>query len=323
MGRTPLRSMIAAAFCLRVRSLLLLLLPTLGWVVGCHSMNFLSRDNKNEERSERSEQHASGPPLPSKYSFRIHPYVFISDFPINEQQPIFKELALLREQVYKELMLPGGSTLVQVYLFENRERYQEYIEYKQPRLPPRRAYFIAEPRGMSGAEDLLVYTYRNDRIRQDLRHELTHALLHTVIRNVPLWLDEGLAEYFELPPDKHGVNDGHLAHLRHAYNEAIRPDLARLERLEQVDQMNPAEYRESWAWVHLMLRSQPEAKQALVAYLQQLRNHHSQTNFPPLRPQLTKLFPNLEDALVTHVNSLPAVPQFEARAVAGSDPRRP
>ena len=40
-----------------------------------------------------------------------------------------------------------------------------------------------------------------DHLRTDLRHELTHALLHGVLKDVPLWLDEGLAGFFELPPD--------------------------------------------------------------------------------------------------------------------------
>ena len=44
----------------------------------------------------------------------------------------------------------------------------------------------------------------------------------------------------------------------------VRFDLDRLERLEEVHQMSPAEYRESWAWVHLMLRSTPQANKALL-----------------------------------------------------------
>ena len=32
----------------------------------------------------------------------------------------------------------------------------------------------------------------------DLRHEATHALLHGSLPMVPLWLDEGLAKYFEV-----------------------------------------------------------------------------------------------------------------------------
>ena len=44
----------------------------------------------------------------------------------------------------------------------------------------------------------------------DLRHEMTHAYLHAVVPNVPLWLDEGLAKYFELPRQQHGLNQPYV-----------------------------------------------------------------------------------------------------------------
>jgi hypothetical protein len=135
-------------------------------------------------------------------------------------------------------------------------------------------------------------------MKQDLRHELTHALLHSVLKDVPLWLDEGLAEFFELPPGTNGINALHLEQLRKG---PFNADLSRLEQLNQVAQMTPAEYRESWAWVHLMLRGPSEGKIALLAYLQQLRA----TPTPgPLQPRLTAAVPGLTDALEMHLGQL-------------------
>jgi hypothetical protein len=173
------------------------------------------------------------------------------------------------------------------------------MKAKYPDLPARRAFFVAQPRTIGGAEDLLVYTFWGDRVQQDLRHELTHALLHSVIREVPLWLDEGLAEFFELPPDRQGVNAAHVLQLRRASDDSARPNLARLEGLKQVDQMNPAEYREAWAWAHLMLRSNAEAKAALLGYLQDLR--HNKPNPGLLQTRLAAVFPSPEDALEKHL----------------------
>ena len=73
-----------------------------------------------------------------------------------------------------------------------------FMVSKYPKLPSRRAFFVAQTRGVGRSEDLLIYTYWGERVQQDLRHELTHALLHSVLKDVPLWLDEGLAEYYEL-----------------------------------------------------------------------------------------------------------------------------
>ena len=65
-----------------------------------------------------------------------------------------------------------------------------------PQLPPRRAYFVTDPRRPGGSDELQVYTYMGDHLRVDLRHELTHGLLHGVLKGMPLWLDEGLSGIF-------------------------------------------------------------------------------------------------------------------------------
>jgi hypothetical protein len=270
---------------------------------GCHSLGFLRpRDRTPDEKVQKQLTHGGKSGLPGQYSFRIAPYVFLSDWEIQRDQPLFKELAQLRDCVQKDLLLPPSETVVQVYLFETKERYELFMRETYPDLPARRAFFVAQPRSIGGAEDLLVYTYWGKRIRQDLRHELTHALLHSVIRDVPLWLDEGLAEYFELPAEQNGVNPAHVRALRHSVESgAYKLGLARLEGLEKVEQMNPAEYREAWAWVYLMLRSQPEARTVLLSYLQQLRGkrHPGQ-----LGPNLAKVYPTLEASLLEELGRL-------------------
>jgi Protein of unknown function (DUF1570) len=236
---------------------------------------------------------------PTRHAYRVSQFVFLSDFEVQRNLPIFRELANLREQVYKDLQLPPSSTIIQVYLFEDKERYERFMHLKYPDLPKRRAFFVAQPRRIGGNEDLFVYTYWGDRVQQDLRHELTHALLHCVLRDVPLWLDEGLAEYFEVPPGWNGVNQQHVEQLR------AKPqfNLERLEQLTDVQQMTPAEYREAWAWTHLMLRSTRDAKQTLLAYVQELRTNG---RAGPLRPRLEKLFQNPDAALEGHLAEIGA-----------------
>jgi hypothetical protein len=249
------------------------------------------------DKLDKETQAAPTPVPPGKYSWQVSQYVFLSDVELKRNSPLLTELSSLRDQVYKELQLPGASTLVKVYLFENRERYESFMQAKYPDLPKRRAFFVAQPH-VGGAEELLVYTYWGDRIQEDLRHELTHALLHSVLKDVPLWLDEGLAEYFEVPPSANGINYRHLDQLRYNSTGQFKPDLGRLEQLSQVQQMTPAEYREAWAWVHFMLHDKPEAKVVLISYLQQLR-----TNPNPglLEPRLTSVYGSLNDNLNTHL----------------------
>ncbi|MGH7169379.1 MAG: DUF1570 domain-containing protein [Gemmataceae bacterium] len=267
--------------------------------IGCKSfgLHLLSHE-KNEKALAEPRLPQAAPP--GRYSFRIPPYVFLSDFEIDRNKPLFQELAKLRDQVYGQLQLTPGRSAVQVYLFENKQRYEEYMHAAYPTLPPRRAFFIQQQRALGGADDLMVYTSWGDRIQQDLRHELTHALLHSVIHDVPLWLDEGLAEYFELPPANRGINASHVETLRRDLGVTFRPDLERLERMKDVNEMKGPEYREAWLWVHLMMKSRPETKAVLLAYLQNLRNGNPGT----LAPRLAVVCPKPAEAFKKHLDRL-------------------
>ncbi len=236
--------------------------------------------------------------LPRLFPARESQFIFESDVKLSAD--LLKELGEEREQVFKELKLPHSNRIVQVYIFENQARYERFIKNRHPELPDRRAFFLAQPRGRFG-EDLLVYCYWNERIQQDLRHELTHAMLHSVLKGVPMWLDEGLAENYEVAPAYNGVNYPHLVKLRDELDKGRKLDLARLEQLTKVQEMKQPEYREAWAWVHFMLHSTPKAKQVLLQYLQTLR-----TNPQPnaLRPALAAAVPNLDAALERHLAGL-------------------
>jgi hypothetical protein len=280
-----------------------LLLPLLlSLTAGCSALNFLRPRDRADEKIEKQIDRVAKNGLPSKYQFRIAPFVFVSDWEIPKDQPLFQELAELRDQVQRELLLPPGDAVVQVYLFDTKERYENYLKDNQPGLPMRRAFFLAIPRGLGDAEDLHVYTYWSNRIRQDLRHELTHGLLHSVIKEVPQWLDEGLAEYFENPPEQNGINPSHVQLLRKSLStNTYKLSLSRLEGLKEVNDMGPAEYREAWAWVHLMLRSRPEAKTVLLSYLQQLRGKRHPGL---LGPKLARVYETMDESLVEHLVSL-------------------
>jgi hypothetical protein len=280
-----------------------LLAWTLSLPLGCHTLHLTQPAGDTLVKEPRLT-------TPGRRQFRVSQFVFFADFDVDQRLPLFTELANLREQVYKDLHLPSANTVVSVYLFEDRERYERFMRAKYPELPRRRAFFVAQPR-VGSTEELLVYTYWGERIQEDLRHELTHALLHSVIRDVPLWLDEGLAEYFEVPAGWRGVNYQHLDHLLPGSGVSFQPNLARLEDLKQVDQMKPGEYRESWAWVHFMLHTTPGAKQVLIDYLRELRCGNAEA---VLRPRLAAAVPTLDTALANHLARLDSGPRPLAAA---------
>ncbi|MGF1579194.1 MAG: hypothetical protein ACFCD0_07505 [Gemmataceae bacterium] len=229
---------------------------------------------------------------PDTHSLRIAPYIFLSDKKLDKTSKLFQGLAKLRDQVYQELDLIPSPRAVHVFLFQDRPKYEKFMALRYPEQPKRRAFFVADPT----TQDLLVYTFWSDKIEQDLRHELTHALLHSVLKDVPLWLDEGLAEYFEIPPEAKGLNKTHLNKL--AQNQAFTPNLTRLEGIIDLAKMTPTEYRESWAWVHMMLQTDPRAKQVLLTYIHELRRNPTPSR---LAPRLRNAFPDMEGKLMDHI----------------------
>jgi hypothetical protein len=235
-----------------------------------------------------------GAMLPARHQVRAAQSVILSDFELPADHPLLKDLENLSEEVYRELRLPPGEQLVYVFLFRNRAAYDAWLAEQHPELPPRRAYFLTW-NGPMGRQ-LRIYSFWGDQVQKDLRHELTHALLHGVLGEVPLWLDEGLAEFFEPPAAWQGINYLRLRELD-AADAPWQPNLERLEMLRGVHEMTSADYREAWAWVHYLLRGEGKGRAVLLQYLADLR----QGAAGPFAPRLAAAVPNAPAELRDHL----------------------
>jgi hypothetical protein len=203
--------------------------------------------------------------LPAKYTLENEHLCIQSDVKLARNHELIKDLDLLRDEILVTLDLPAQKQQVIVYLFGDEKRYSQYFHTRYPSLPPRRAYFVGS------ANELAVYTYWGDRIQEDLRHEFTHGVLHATLKDVPLWLDEGLAEFFEVKSQPPGMNREYAMNLAAGIASGWKPNLTRLESLETVDQMQKADYQEAWAWVHFMLNDSDDSRLVLTNYLRDLR----------------------------------------------------
>ncbi len=197
------------------------------------------------------------------------------------------------------IRVPSNADPIEVYVLDGPEAFRHFLMYYFPELPPRRAFFLAQ------GNRRIVYTYQGGRLEEDLRHEATHALLHVAVADLPLWLDEGLAEYFEVDE---GRNAEHLAKLPDDLANGWVPDLKRLESFKDVRKMTPRDYRESWAWVHYCLNGPNEGKAALLAYLADLR---SGGEAAPLSRRLNQA--EVGPKLIAHINKVRETPTTAAR----------
>ena len=233
---------------------------------------------------------------PAKHSIRSERLLVQSNFKLPKNHPLITDLIQLRGQVSAMLDLPEERKEVVVYLFNNETEYTQYLDATYPGLPKRRAYFVGTPRELS------VYTYWGERIQEDLRHEYTHGLLHSCLKRVPLWLDEGLAEYFEvIGPEPGRVNSDYAQNLVTLLGNNWRPDLKRLEQLDKFEQMQRIDYQEAWAWVHFMLHSSPDTRETLVAYLRDLEE---EADARPLSLRLEENGLKVSDRFMNYIATL-------------------
>ncbi len=234
--------------------------------------------------------------LPSRYTLVREPLVVYSDFPVEAHHRLLDELIARRGDIGRILDLPYSNERIHVYLFENTDRFQRFMRRYHPDLPDRRAFFLETD------TRLMVYAQWGDRVAEDLRHEVTHACLHAVVPNLPLWLDEGLAEYFEVPRGYAGLNRENLGIVVGQMERGTwNPDLKRLERIGPNDEMNHEEYAESWAWVHFLLHGGTEGAELLRGYLADLRAHAAAE---PVSQRLERLVASPNQALDHHVRRL-------------------
>lgn len=203
---------------------------------------------------------------PSQHTVSSDTFTVFSDTPIPTDSELIAELRAVQQQVIQELELPPPDQAVSVFLFADEVAYRTYMQATWSHLPPRRAYFVGSPR------ELAVYSFIGPSVHEDLRHEFTHGLLHSCLATVPLWLDEGLAEYFEIPNTITGApHPPHLRELRTATLEGWTPNLYRLELMSDFRDLSQRDYAESWLWVHYLLNGDPAVRRMFLDYLAELR----------------------------------------------------
>ena len=239
--------------------------------------------------------------LPERNTVVLQQLVLYTDFRLPKQHRLLEELVALRADVSTRLNLPTSDEPIHVFLFETPDEFRGFMQRNYPTLPSRRAFFVETD------TRLAVYAFWGDRIAEDLRHEVSHGYMHAVVPNLPLWLDEGLAEYFEVSRGNEGLNRPHLDELLFRYEQgAWKPDLVRLEQFTDVADMEQIDYAESWAWAHWLLTTTPERRRMLHAYLDALRDR---LPAPPLSVQIREHAPRLNEALIEHLKGLSKVPE--------------
>lgn len=203
------------------------------------------------------------------YSVALGRVVCESNFSLEETAGLQAEIVQLQRDLVGYLGVPESKEKISLCLFRDRTSYIAFIcEYFPGAPTDRPALYVKEP-GKPG----VLMVRRDERMILNIRHEMVHAYLNAALVNVPIWIDEGLAKYFETPPGERGFRNPFLEKVESDATSffASPPSLPRLEKLSRVEQMRIREYRESWAWTHFLIHYSPETQRVLALYLRSLR----------------------------------------------------
>ncbi len=237
----------------------------------------------NETRDVRR----AGPRWPIEWSVEnLH---FHADYDPRPHSKVWEELPTLRQELADQLGIRINNETIHLILFAQANAYRGYMAKYFPDVPQRRALFIKR-RGPG-----MVFAYANHGMDIDLRHETTHALLNASLTYVPLWLDEGLAEYFEIPPGQREQHHEHhkIVRLKTLLHQV--PAITDLEAVEDLSQMRQGHYRDAWSWVHFLLHESDQSRGVLRRFLQDI-----QAGIPP-GPLSRRMSAELPDARVRYL----------------------
>lgn len=195
------------------------------------------------------------------YEAKVDQFLLHSDFELDDQARLESILGGLRNDITQALNLPTQKTPIHVVLFASPKEYARYMGHYFPSISPRRAIYLQD-RGPG-----MLFTFWHDEIDSDLRHEASHAVLNQSGVQLPLWLDEGLAEYFELPKEKRFNQNSYINDIAQRAAQGLVPSLMELEKISNMAEFTDGHYRDSWAWIHFLLHRRQETRQLLIDYV--------------------------------------------------------
>ena len=216
-----------------------------------------------------------------------------ADYSLENEYEIPRELANIQKDLSQYLAIPHPRETIEVFFFQSKDTYKRFLGKELQNAPFDREALYYKQKGPG-----MVLVYQKPGMMEDLRHEMTHAFLHASLPYIPLWLDEGLAEYFEKPRETRARINPYFSNVSRKIMFGQVPSLARLEKMRYFDQMGVNEYCDAWSWVHFLIHHTRETHQMLAGYLRLLAEQGERT--PPLDLYLTKTVPETKKAYLEH-----------------------
>lgn len=194
----------------------------------------------------------------------VGPFYCWADFNLEDVAGELQGLQEIHQQLTQKIGLPKTKEWIELYIFKDNASWRLFLKEKYPEVPYRRALYIKKK-----DENGQLFLHLHREFSVDLRHEGTHALIHASVMasDMPIWLDEGLAEYFEVPAGNRQTGSVWFAKTEWNAKFGITPDLEALEKIQGMQNMTNNDYRDSWAWVNFLLNGPNEVRNILPEYV--------------------------------------------------------
>jgi len=214
-------------------------------------------------------------------------FTFQTDFNLSEIESEIASLEALADELTQTLEIPAPREKVLARILPDETSWRAFFKKNFPGLAYRTAMFDRKNYLFDSRKSRL-YAFRGPNLEVDLRHEGTHALLTASLRrSVPIWLDEGLAEYFEEAPEARRQNAKRSATTVARLENGAFSSLELLESVSDVSSATSAFYSDSWAWTNYLLNASSKTRAVVSEYLNDLAR--SRPFAPKISARLKKI----------------------------------
>jgi tetratricopeptide (TPR) repeat protein len=166
---------------------------------------------------------------------------------------------------------PAPTAPTRVYVFGTRKAFEPFVPLHNGKPVQVGGFF--QRNGDTNTIALSTEGFADD--ATVVFHEYSHLLVGTAVRSVPVWLNEGLAEYFSTFRLKAGGKSANIGVAIGPHVQLLRQRFLPLSQLLTVDQSsdlyNEGErrsifYAESWALTHFLMTELPSGQSLLNQY---------------------------------------------------------
>ena len=174
-------------------------------------------------------------------------------------------------------ILPGAATTAAVptivVVFNTQRSFEPYRPRFNGKPIEAAGYFVS-----TNDLNIVALAFENrDRALRTVFHEYAHLVVSNVVRDVPVWVSEGLAEYYSTFSAQDGGRTALMGtpipeHLIRLNQERLIPHQELLKVDQSSSLYNEGErrsvfYAQSWALVHMLTMGKPERSRELAEYI--------------------------------------------------------